>query len=361
MDEGVYYYWLSSLYKLGSRRQNALLARFGSPRAAFGASEDALRGVSGITEDSAHYIAQSRNLSVAEAELRSFERIGVRFVSRADKDFPYLLSEIPDPPVGLYCLGSLPDDALPKVALIGSRRCSEYGLGIARRFGAQLAQNDVVVVSGMARGIDSMAHKGALEGGGQTVAVLGCGVDICYPAENRALRDDIARSGCVVSEYPPRVAPFPSYFPARNRIISGLCRVVVVVEAGRRSGTLITVEQALDQGRDIMAVPGSIAGKYSEGTNALIKQGAELASCCEDILSMLGIHKREAPKQPAAVNRIAPEERAIYDVLTYEPLTFDDIIVKSDYPQQTAQYLLTMLELKGYIQKLPGMRYIRKI
>jgi DNA processing protein len=219
----------------------------------------------------------------------------------------------------------------------------------------------------MARGTDSMAHRSAIEGGGQTVAVLGCGTDVCYPPENRQLREDIIANGCVVSEYPPGVQPFQGHFPARNRIISGLSSVVVVVEAARKSGTLITVEQAADQGREIMAVPGSIASKLSEGTNKLISEGALPVMDYVDVLIALGINPAQASQKSTAkaaklkLDSLAHEEKIVYDSLTFEPVAFDRLAALTKMPAGGLHYALTMLELKGFIKKLPGSRFIRNI
>jgi len=369
-------YWLSTLYKLGSRKQNLLLEYFGVPHKIFFAEAEELRMISGITEHNIHTILKGRGsnqIDQIDQELHMLERMGIRFISKNHHDFPKLLKEIPDPPVGLYSIGTLPPANMPKVSIIGSRRCSEYGLTTAQRFGDALAKQGTIIVSGMARGIDSMAHRGAVDSGGLTIAVLGCGVDICYPAENRALRDRIIKCGCVVSEYPPGITPHASHFPARNRIISGLSQVLVVVEAGKKSGTLITVDQALEQGRDVMAVPGNITNKYSVGTNDLIKQGAYPACSHDDILHMLNtsntsnrvvnvvndiVKKDKISKKPTC--HIAPEEKLVYDVLDFEPIAFDEIIIKTNSQPQTIQYILTTLELKGYVQKLPGMRYTRR-
>jgi len=394
MQDEVYMYWLSTLYQLGSQRQNQLLEHFGNPREAFEALPEGIRMVSGFTENNVHITVRNRNQNQVEYGFHSLERAGIHFISRFHPDFPSLLAEIPDPPIGLYYIGSLPDDSLPCVAIIGSRRCSEYGLTISKSFGSSLAQKGVVIVSGMARGIDGMAHRGALESNGFTIAVLGCGVDICYPMDNSSLRNDIARSGCILSEYPPGVMPQPHYFPIRNRIISGLSKIVVVVEATLKSGTQGTVNEALNQGREIMAVPGNITTRYSAGTNALIQQGAEPATCPDDILyvlSMAEIANRRtiANNNPSRINSnnkvtassktkannitnsianttvtnpcIAPEEKLVYDTLTFEPCLFDEIVVRTNSQPQTIQFILTSLELKGLVEKRPGMRYLRKV
>ena len=358
-----YMYWLSTLQILGSRRQNFLLEYFGNAQEAFYASNEAICAVPGLAEHNINAILESRDKDKVKSGMEILQKMGILFTYRGGPDYPSLLAEIPDAPVGLFYLGRFPDDSLPRVAIIGSRRCSEYGLSTARRFGAALTGRGIVIVSGMARGIDSMAHRGALEGEGPsvfTIAVLGCGVDICYPAENCGLRDAIAKNGCVISEYPPGTKPLAAHFPARNRIISGLSKVVVVVEAGKRSGTLITVDQAHHQGRDVMAVPGNITNKYSEGTNELIKQGAEPACNYEDILHMLGIWENKTKKPAEKRPDIATDEKLVYDVLApHTPLTIEELIVKTNSKPQTVQYVLTMLEIKGYVKKMPGMRYIK--
>ena len=352
-------YWLSTLYMLGSRRQNLLLEHFGSAQGAFDATAEALRAVSGLTENHIRIIQKNRDPALVQYGLEVLEQMGISFTYRGQADYPEVLKEIPDAPVGLFYLGGLPGNILPRAAIIGSRKCSEYGLSTARRFSAALAKRGVVIVSGMARGIDSMAHKGALESGGLTIAVLGCGVDICYPPENHALRDKIAQSGCVLSEYPPGVYPHPTYFPARNRIISGLSEVVIVVEAGKRSGTSITVNQALDQGKKVMAVPGNITNKYSVGTNNLIKDGAEPACSYEDVLFMLGMPPAGKEKIEESRPHIASDEKLVYDVLAFEPYSLDEIMLRTKSQPQTIQHTLTMLEIKGYAKKLPGMRYVK--
>jgi len=351
-------YWLSTLYTMGSRKQNLLLRHFKDPREAFNASNSTLREIPGITENNIRVIEKNRDKSLLEYGLEMLERMNISYIHLGHDSYPSLLAEITDPPVGLFCLGKFPSDSSPRVAIIGSRRCSEYGLSTARRFGSSLARRGVTVVSGMARGIDSMAHRGAVESG-HTIAVLGCGVDICYPPENTALRDQIAKDGCIISEYPLGVGPMSAHFPARNRIISGLSHIVVVVEAGKKSGTLITVDQALEQGRDIMSVPGNITNKYSEGTNNLIKQGAEPACHYEDILNALGLVSQTRKTKKLDGPDVATEEKLVSDVLDFEPYSLEEIVIKTKSQPQTIQYILTVLELKGYVRKLPGARYVK--
>jgi DNA processing protein len=367
MNDEIYMLWLSSLHALGSRKQNELLARFGTAREIFIAPESLLRASEVATPHNIDIITGRRGLDCIEELLKTMEAHKMVYVSRGSSSFPSLLKEIPDPPVGLFYIGELPADGTPCAAIIGSRRCSEYGLSAARMISKPLAGSGVVIVSGMARGTDSMAHLGALEGGGKTVAVLGCGVDVCYPPENKHLREEIIANGCVVSEYPPGAPPFQRHFPARNRIISGLSSVVVVVEAARKSGTLITVEQAADQGREIMAVPGSIVSKLSEGTNKLISEGALPVMDYVDVLLALGINPAQASDKNSGkaaklkLDSLAHDEKIVYDSLTFEPVVFDRLAALTKMPAGGLHYALTMLELKGFIKKLPGSRFIRNV
>ncbi|MCL2217482.1 MAG: DNA-protecting protein DprA, partial [Defluviitaleaceae bacterium] len=208
--------------------------------------------------------------------------------------------------------------------------------------------------------VDSMAHRGALSGGGKTIAVLGCGADICYPAENRELREEIIKNGCIISEYPPGTTPQAFFFPARNRIISGLSCGIVVAEAGKKSGTLITVDQAMEQGREVFAVPGNISSKLSEGTNQLIRDGAFPVSDFEDILYALGISPApDAPPEPVKKSLLAPEEKRVYDSLDLNPVSFDMLAEITEIQPGRLHFICTGLEIKGLIRKLPGSRYVR--
>jgi len=362
MYDDIYMLWLSSfVHQVGSRKLNSLLEIFGSAGAVFKAPIEELQSAMGAAHHAFHCISKDRTLEYIEALLEKMELGGIAYISRNNPRFPTLLAKIPDYPIGIFFIGTLPADSTEKVAIIGSRKCSEYGLLTARLLAKPLAAAGVVVVSGMARGVDSMAHRGALQGGGVTIAVLGCGVDICYPPENRELRQEIIQNGCVLSEYPPEVRPSPAFFPARNRIISGLSRGVVVTEAGLKSGTLITVDQAQEQGREVLAVPGNISSKLSQGTNQLIRDGAFPVSNHEDILSVLGIsvNMQNEKKQENIKSNLAPEEKQVYDKLSLEPVSFDMLADIAEIDIGKLHLICTGLELKGYAKKLPGARYIR--
>jgi len=296
---------------------------------------------------------------------------GIQYIDMENRMYPKPLKEIYDPPEGLYAAGNAEalNGEMPAVAVVGSRKCSEYGLSAAYKLAKDLASCGIPIVSGMARGIDSMAHKGALDANGVTVAVLGCGVDICYPPENRNLMERIKEQGCVVSEHERGKRPLPAYFPRRNRIISGLCRALIVVEAEEKSGTNTTVQFAADAGREIFAVPGSIFSKTSIGTNNLIKHGVTPVTSFEDVLFGMrryitvqthtaGVGNEDVKDEGT---ELAPGERLVYDCLSLEPAGVDEIVHRTGITVPMAQYVFTTLELKGLIRRMPGQRYIKAV
>ena len=249
---------------------------------------------------------------------------GIGFVSALEKGFPKKLREIPDPPFGLYYKGSMPSEEEPAAAIIGARLASGYGREQARRFGRQIGARGIAVISGMARGIDGISQKAALDAGGKSYAVLGCGVDICYPEENRELYERLQQEGGVLSEYPPGMQPVAKLFPPRNRIISGLSDLVLVIEARKKSGTLITVDMALEQGREVYALPGRVSDSLSDGCNRLIRQGAGPATCPEDILEYFfgTVDSQDTPskkKQYSACQQVNTAlESAVMKILSRE-------------------------------------------
>jgi DNA processing protein len=298
----------------------------------------------------------------AEHELRRLETLpDVRLLTFLDADYPRRLFEIGAPPPLLYLRGQLPvwDPAL---AVVGSRRATRNGLKAAEELSAAAAGAGLLVVSGLARGIDTAAHQGALKGSGHTVAVLGCGVDCPYPPENRELAERIVAGGCLLSEFPLGTQPLADHFPRRNRIISGLSRGVLVVEAADKSGSLITARYALDQGRDVMAVPGPISIASCRGSNGLIKQGAALVDSLDDMLTALGLettlasarqeHGVKAPHCP-----LTPREAQIYELLSQGPRQLDDISSALELTAAEVSAMVLGLELKGLLAQLPGSHY----
>ncbi|MDR7514355.1 MAG: DNA-processing protein DprA [Armatimonadota bacterium] len=287
------------------------------------------------------------------ALLEDASRCGAQVVTLADPEYPQALREIPDPPLALYVRGRLPDGV--RVAVVGSRNPSPDGEYVARRMAAELAAAGVCVVSGLARGIDAAAHRGALEVRGPTVAVLGCGVDVGYPAGHEDLADQVAACGAVVSEYPPGTPPAKHHFPLRNRLISGLSHAVVVVEATLRSGALITADLALEQGREVFAVPGSVLNPRSAGPHRLLREGAGWAESAADVLQALGIAPGPSPQHP-----VGPLEARVLECLR-EPRFPDELVGAGLGTAGAVSALLVSLEVRGLVQRLPGGRYVSQV
>jgi DNA processing protein len=289
----------------------------------------------------------------AAAFLDGLAARSVRWLARSDAAFPPLLAAIHDPPPGLFLRGNADPDvlALRAVAIVGARSCTDYGAHVARQLAREVAAAGVIVVSGLARGIDGSAHRGSLEGGGQTVAVLGCGIDRDYPRSHAALAVQIADAGLVVSEYPPGVAPAPWRFPARNRIVAGLAVATLVVEARERSGALITADLALEEGRDVLAVPGEITSSLSQGTNALLRLGAVPVTCADDVLDALGVERveqtgRDPPPGAPAVVLAAIDDGA---------RTADELVRATGIGSAEVAAALTELELAGLVTAAAGV------
>lgn len=285
---------------------------------------------------------------------------GVRIIAFDDSDYPALLRTIHDPPALLYLLGQLPQQDC--FAIVGSRKATAGGLATTEQLSMQLAQHDICIVSGLARGIDSAAHRGALQAGGRTIAVSGCGIDRVYPPENRRLHSEIIRANAVITEYPPGTPPLAGHFPGRNRIISGISHGVLIVEAAHKSGSLITGDFALEQGRELFAIPGAVHNKFSQGTNSLLKEGAQLVTECNDILHNLWPGRLSRPQQQrldSFADQLDRQTAEIYSLLSFDPLHSDDIARTTGLTPMELSVILLDLELLGGITVLPGNRYVR--
>lgn len=280
-------------------------------------------------------------------------------ITRADPEYPEALRHISDPPARLYVRGTLlPQDATA-VAIVGARRASEYGKAAARRIAADLAGHGVTIVSGMAIGIDGAAHQGALDAGGRTIAVLGCGPDVAYPKSHALMMREIITSGAVVSEFPPGTPPHAGQFPQRNRIISGMVKGVVVVEGRIKSGSLITADFALEQGREVFAVPGNIFEETSWAPHRLVAQGARLVTAAVDILEELGMPLGTARRPPAV--SLDDGERVVWEQLTLTPQHIDRIAAVLSQPVAVTSRVLVSLEARGLVSALAGQRYVKKV
>ncbi len=291
-------------------------------------------------------------LKEADLEIKKARDHGINIITFFDALYPENLKNIFDPPILLYVKGTLPAAGLVCVAVVGSRTASLYGLRMAREIAKGLAEAGVTVVSGMALGVDSAAHEGALAGEGRTLAVLGGGIGRLYPAENKKLAKAISEQGALISEYPVEMEPQAGYFPVRNRIISGLSSSVLVVEAKEKSGALITADAALEQGRDVFAVPGNADSEKSRGTNALLKQGAKVVTSAEDILNELKLSKKVNVARPRP--SLSTDESKIYTLLESEPLHVDVIVEQTGLSIQQAFTHLFQMELKGVVKQAPG-------
>ena len=282
----------------------------------------------------------------------------IRIIRKEDREYPASLLNISDAPETLYCMGRTEILSSRMLAVVGSRKCSQYGRTTAMRIGEAAALNEITVVSGMAKGIDSFAHMGALKGGGRTIAVLGCGVDICYPRENRALYEQIASEGLLVSELPPGTEPRPYTFPLRNRIISGLAEAVTVVEAGTGSGALITAERAAEQGREVFAVPGNINSQYSLGTNKLLTDGATPIAVVDDIFRGMGINPAMTEEEASDLGK---DEKEVYDIIKATgEVTVDYLCRTLNRTPVFINGIITVLEIKGLISYNLGKIFIAK-
>ncbi len=302
--------------------------------------------------------SENEVINLAEKEIEKAEKEKVEILFIKDEKFPEKLKVIPYPPLFLYIKGYLLEDK-NLLAIIGSRKPTSYGKEVAYKFSKNLAEKGIGIVSGLARGIDSISHKGALDGNGYTIGVLGCGVDIVYPAENRELFEKIIKNGgAIISEFPFTTRPRKENFPMRNRIISGLSEGIVVIEAGKKSGTLITAKWALNQGKEVFSIPGSIFSSQSEGTHYLIKQGANVVTSPEEILDYFGWEKENTlPKEHPEIE-ITEEEKEILSLLSPYPQHIEEIFTKINKTPFEVLSILTELELKGLIENLPG-KYVK--
>ena len=351
---------------VGPKTCRTLLERFGSASRALDAPESSLRDVPGVGPRLAEKLARARREVDAAAELELCRRMGVSVVAVGDDGYPPTLGEIPDPPSLLYVRGTIePADQLA-IALVGSRKCTHYGLRIAERLASSLARVGLTVVSGLARGIDAAAHRGALAAGGRTLAVLANGLGEVYPPEHEDLAREVAASGALISESPMRQSPLAGLFPQRNRIISGLSLGVVVVEATPRSGSLSTAKHATDQNREVFAVPGPVDSLPSRGCHHLIRDGARLVETVDDILEELGPLVREVkarPEEPAirhpAELSLSDQERSLLGRLDDRPVSVDELIVGSGLTASQVMATLSVLEMRRLVRRLPGPRFVR--
>lgn len=360
MTEEEYWFWLCNIPGISRNKIKVLLKLYEHPENIFHASAKNLLHIARLTDQDKDNIINTRSISKIQENYNIILKNKIQFVSIKSNNYPKRLLDIEDKPYGLYIKGKTIDEKSPSVAIIGARDCSNYGKVMAEEYAKVFAQNGVQVISGMARGIDSYAHLGALNGCGTTFAVLGCGVNTCYPKENLDIYQKISMNGGVISEYPPDLKPLPRFFPERNRIISGLSDAILVMEAREKSGSLITVDFALEQGKDVYALPGRVSDSLSMGCNKLIKQGAGVAVSAEAILEEMGINFLNISKQSKNDNNLLERNsNLVYSCLDLQPKSLDEIIHNVQLTISEVLSAIVDLELQGFIEETSKNHYAK--
>ena len=358
MTEEQYWFWLCNIKNMWQGKIKKLLTKFKNPKDIFHADEKHFWGL-GISQNEINMIVHAQRFHRTREQMDKMHEKNIRFISLESKSYPEKLKVLEDKPYSLYIKGQLPDESIQNIAIIGARACTLNGKQTAKKLGENLARHGVNIISGMARGIDSFGHRGALAGGGNTFAILGCGVDICYPRENIELYEQISKQGGIISEYPLGTQPYPWQFPHRNRLISGFSDGVVLVEAKEKSGSLITIEYALNQGKDVFVVPGRMEDPLSQGCNRLIKSGAAILMDTEDILEELKISKcfncEENVKNHKALEK---ELELVYSCLSLFPKEIHTLIEETGKSINELLGILIRLELMGLAEEPVKNHYI---
>ena len=402
----LYWIWFAQITKVSAHMKQVLLQYFRDPEDIYYADEQAYGQISGLTEEGTQALME-KDLAQAEAIMQSCKEKGIQILTYGDRQYPVRLKNIYDPPMVLYFTGILPEwETMPVIGIVGTRKATAYGLTTAMRFRSQLCACGALVVSGGAGGIDSMAMEGALDAGGPVVCVLGCGVDVVYPAKNRQLFSKVTANGCLISEYPPQTQALAWHFPQRNRIITGISNGLLVVEAPEKSGALISARYAMEQGRDVFVVPGNVDVEACSGSNALLEEAIPALSgwhvvreyeaqypgkvCRRELPVTAGhtqllvaqqqVHPAKAVSQKEAADKksIDKEEKSTYSVVNNlvsalteqeqrlfaqigtESVTVDDLVGRTELPPATVKSILTKLTIKGFVRSLPGGRFAVK-
>lgn len=356
-----YQYWLANIHGIGNRNIHKLLEVADCAEEIYFSKKEQLQKIPGISNPKIEALIESKQNWDLDGELVKLSEKGIDFWSVEMQHFPECLKQIEDAPYAIYVKGRFPPAHSRSVALVGARSCSRYGRIVAEELGEKLARSGVNVVSGMALGIDSFAHWGALEGKGNTFAVLGCGVDVCYPAANCDLYDKILEQGGIISEYPPGTQPIARLFPARNRIISAISQIVVVIEAREKSGSLITADYALEQGKDVYAVPGGIYDSLSKGCNSLIRQGAGIISDVDEFLKELEfIPQMDLTPQKNKKLSLEKDEMLVYSVISLLGKSLETLLKETALELPKMLEVLESLQQKGLIEESFKNFYIRR-
>lgn len=357
MEHRDYLYLLGAMPDASPLLLRRLLALYGSPEAVF--RQDSL------PVSPARQAAMEQLKKGAAALLKKrdeAEAAGIRWVSFEEESYPDRLRPLGDAPLGMFVKGKMPPEGKPSVGIVGARGCTPYGKMMAERFGGELGEKGIAVISGMARGIDGHAQEAALKRGGASFGVLGCGADVCYPAHHRRLYEALGEQGGILSEYPPGTPPLPHHFPLRNRLIAALSDVLLVIEAREKSGSLITVDLALEQGKDVLALPGRVGDALSAGCLGLIRQGAGVLTCCGDVYELLGMEAGggEGPGDPERREKLSPELKQIWRHMGTDPVHIEELLAaEEDLSMGELSLRLLELERRGYIRQTAGGGYLK--
>ncbi|RDU22442.1 DNA-processing protein DprA [Anaerosacchariphilus polymeriproducens] len=359
-----YNYWLANIPGIGNKKIQEILKYTKDAKTVYNLSKKQLKEFEFLTVKNIQMILEAQNDYQIKEQFENMQKKGVAFVCELEEEYPDKLRNLVDAPFGLYIKGRLPSEIKPSVAIIGARRCSPYGREVARKFGEEFAQYGIQIISGLARGIDGIGQMSAVEAGGESFGVLGCGVDICYPRENIELYMQIQKKGGLLSEYPIGTQPRANLFPYRNRLISGLADVLLIIEAKVKSGTFITVEYALEQGKDVFVVPGRINDALSQGCNELIKQGAGIVTSFQDILDVFGVKSEkkclENIKNQLNTNlALEKKQLIVYSCLSLEPKSIETIIQEVNLSIPELTNIIVTLQMMGLIYEPARNYYVR--
>ncbi len=353
MTSKEYWHWLLNIKNIGIKKTKAILDFYETPRNAFLGGELELKQIGILKEEDRKNIIKSKDINLIKKDYNKLHKKSIVLITKDDKKYPNKLKNIYDPPFGLYVRGSLPQDNILSIAIVGARACSDYGREVATNISRELASKGVQIISGLAHGVDSFAHAGALKAKGQTFAVLGCGIDICYPKENFNIYMDIGKQGGIISEYGIGRQAIAYQFPMRNRIISALSDGILIVEAKEKSGSLITADSGLEQGKNIYSIPGNIYSKLSEGTNNLIKMGAKIVSNSQDILEDYKYNYINSKDNIAQKDKLLEKkEKIVYACLSCLPKHMNSIAEETGFTIEELSEILLQLELKNMIKEI---------
>ena len=356
MDEWL---WLCSLPGFYRKDLERLLQFFETPDRVWGASDGQIAMLPFLKEKQKEILKQWKRRKPSQIRNKT-DKSGIKFTSYTEENYPPRLLELPDYPFGLFYLGDLPEAKERCVAVVGARMCTNYGRSIAMQIVEELAEQKIAVGSGMAYGVDGIAQAACLKSGGRSYAVTGCGPDVCYPKDHLMLHQDLRQNGGVLSEYPPGTPAKALHFPMRNRLISGLCECVVIVEAKKKSGSLITADLALEQGRDVLAVPGRVSDSLSEGCNHLISQGAGILTSLEELRQHLGITVEKVKKNKKNNIKLASSENMVYICLDFQAKSLTEIVRSAEMTPEQVMRILTDLQMRGLVEEISKNYYVLK-